>query len=451
MPRRCSTDAFLMGRSVVGVLAALVGAGALIFALAAIRHDGQDDFLTDPPDFRAFYCAGAALDADGDPYRVEPVRSCQHAVLAASHLVLDEHHVLIAPLPPCALVLFGLFARLPFWVAARLWLVLCLAALTVTMLLTRRLTGLPLPVVAVALLGSLGVASLVLGQLVPIVAAALVIAAFAARRGAGRLAGAAAGCLALEPHVALPVWLGLSVLAPRARLPLAGAAGVLVVMSLAFGVQLNLEYLYSVVPAHARSEIMNFPAQYSLSSLLWRLGVGIPRALALGAASYGAMLIVGVAIAAALMRRTRDASFAVLVPVSVALIGGPFVHAHQMALALPCALLLWTCAPPRSLARTLAIAAVVALAIPWETLAESSLVADRFTARAVRPPIALRLPTPNEPIEQSYTAFIDANANRADLRTPFEQAVWKFPTWLALLAVPAAGMLVTRMPQAKRI
>ena len=71
-------------------------------------------------DFRAFYCAGAALDAGADPYRAEPLRSCEVAAWEAFPAGYPEVAV-PAPLPGYALTPFALLARLPYGVAAALW------------------------------------------------------------------------------------------------------------------------------------------------------------------------------------------------------------------------------------------------------------------------------------------------------------------------------------------
>ncbi len=430
-------DGAVLRDRIWGAVAALFAAVAIFAALSAVRQDRQDGFLSNPPDFRAFYCAGAALDAKRDPYRVEPIRTCQRRVLLASHLELDEQHPLFAPLPPYALALFAVLARLPFWAATRLWVVLNLAALIVALFSMQRLTGLRVWSVVLAMLASVGFASLVLGQVVPLVVAALGLAALAVRRGDGRVAAVAAALAALEPHVALPLWLGLALLVPRARVPLVVAGGVLLALSFSFGLRLNVEYVASVVPAHARAEIANFGAQYSLSALLRWCGVPIGAALVLGSASYVIMLATGLLIATALVRRTCDSAFAVLAPPAAVLLGGPFIHGHQMAVALPFALLLLATVPHRTFAHAAVLGAIVALAIPWDSIADMSLVADRLPGPPPRPAVVLPLPAGDEPIERSYTAFMDHNAGRADFRTPFEQLLWKLPVWAALIALLA--------------
>src|SRR5271163_3337629 len=99
--------------------AAAAGFGALLFALTMVPLGqlavyGKDGPVTDPIDFRGPYCAGTALDAGLDPYRIGPIQDCQRAALAVSGLRTSELHVLYAPLPPYALAPFALLAKLPF-------------------------------------------------------------------------------------------------------------------------------------------------------------------------------------------------------------------------------------------------------------------------------------------------------------------------------------------------
>ena len=324
------------------VLGAIGAALFLTASFALAGHlwvVGRDGPITNPLDFRAFYCAGAALGSGHDPYRVEPLRSCERATLASAGLRMDPRRVLPAPLPPYALLAFAAFARLPYRIASEVWFALTLGALSASIWLVALLARLrPLPVAA-ALFASLGTTSIAYGQVVPAALAGLALAALGARRGDGVLAALGCSLAAIEPHLALPAWLGLALLVPVTRVPLA-AAGAALAISLAAGPGLNLEYFASVLPEHARSEVMGFGSQYSLTSLLWTLGTPIPVALAAGTLCYAVMLAAGVAIARRLVAQAGDAAFAVTVPVAAVLLGGPFLHDHQLAAALPLGLML---------------------------------------------------------------------------------------------------------------
>jgi hypothetical protein len=406
---------------------------AILLGRLAVR--GVDGPVTNPVDFRPFYCGGRILAAGRDPYLVEPMRSCQREVLASEGLRLNEAHVLPAPLPPYALAPFALLATLPFATATVVWLALSVFALGVAIVVTRNLSGLPPWIVALAMFASAGFASLVLGQLVPLALAGLLVAALCARRGDGAGAAAAASVGALEPHLALPVWLGLFVFVPGARRPLAVAGALLAALSLSFGAGRNVEFLTSVLPGHARSEAYNFPAQYSLTALLVAARVSLRAALLLGSLSYLAMLGIGLALGAHLAKRFEDPAFCCVTPLAAVLLGGPFVHVHQMAAAVPLGLMLLGRLPRPSFSFAAVTLAVCALAVPWETLAEMPFVADHLPPKTTTRAPALPAVRPGESLEIPYTAFIDAFAQRADSRTPAEQLACKLPTWFALLAL----------------
>jgi hypothetical protein len=411
---------------------------AVLLSRVAVR--GIDGPVTNPVDFRPFYCGGRILAEGRDPYLVEPMRSCQRDVLAGAGLRLNEAHVLPAPLPPYALAPFALLATLPFGTATVVWLALCIFSLGVAIVVTRSLSGLSPSVVALAMFASAGFASLVLGQLVPIALAGLLLAALRARRGDGTGAAAAASLGALEPHLALPVWLGLFLFVPCARRPLAVAAALLAALSLSFGgAGRNVEFLTRVLPGHARAEAYNFPAQYSLTALLVAARMSLGAALLLGSLSYVAMLCAGLALGAHLAKRFADPAFSIVTPLAAVLIGGPFLHVHQMAAAVPLGLMLLGRLPRPSVSFGAVAVAVCALAVPWETLAEMPFVADHLPAKTTTRAPALPRARPGESLEIPYTAFIDAFAQRADSRTPAEQLACKLPTWFALLALLAVA------------
>ena len=72
-------------------------------------------------DFRAFYCAGAAVAQHANPYLEEPLRSCEQNAGPPAEPAFLRPVALPAPLPPYALALFVPFARLPFPAAALLY------------------------------------------------------------------------------------------------------------------------------------------------------------------------------------------------------------------------------------------------------------------------------------------------------------------------------------------
>ncbi len=422
-------------------IAAAVLLCAALTALASQLWDyGRDGPVTNPTDFRVFYCAGAALDRGADPYRVEPLRTCERKTLASAGLHMDPRKFLPAPLPPYALLLFALIASLPYRLASELWFALGIMALCVAIVAVQRLSGLRPVVVAVALFGALGFASLIYGQVVPFVVAALAVAALAARRGDGGVAALCAAVAALEPHLALPAWLGLWIFVRPSRVPLLLAGIVLFMLSPSAVGNLNHEYFTAVLPQHARSELASFGGQYSLASLLYAFGAGSDMALRIGSLSYVVMLGAGLWLAAVLQRRYADPAFAVVTPVAAVLLGGAFIHGHQMAAALPLGLMLAGLLRGHAREQTCVIAAVVALAIPWQTLAEVPFVVAYLPAKpivAAEP----RLPAVRgrDLAEVPYAAYIKAFADRNDPRTRLEQVVWKLPTWFGLMLLLGAA------------
>jgi len=50
----------------------------------------------------------------------------------------------------------------------------------------------------------------------------------------------------------------------------------------------------------------------------------------------------------------------------------------------------------------------------------------------------------SEPAERSYTAFMDAFAERNDPRTVFEQLLTKLPTWYGLIVLLSAASILAR-------
>jgi len=402
---------------------------------------GVDGPLTNPVDFRAFYCGGQTIARGHNPYRLEPLRTCERASLASSGLRMDEKHILPAPLPPYALLAFAAFSRLPMRVASECWLALSIVALAFAIVGVARLSASSLTIGAFAMLGSLGYASLMIGQLVPIVLAALIFAALFARRGNGVGAAVCVAVASLEPHLALPAWCALALFVPRSRVPLAYAAASLAVLSLAAGTALNVEYISQILPQHARSEVYNFAAQYSLSSLLVAGGAPVAMALRLGTLSYVCALVFGLWLGRLLQRRYADPAFVITVPLAAVMLGGPFLHGHQIAAAVPLALMILRRVPSRTPLFPVIVIAVFALAVPWESIAEMPIVADSLPHKVSHAVLA-RLPLfrANDSVELPYTAFVDAFANRADSRTVLEQLSTKIPTWFGLVAILAAAV-----------
>jgi len=338
-----------------------VAAAMMAFAaLLLVRPEVRPSTLL--RDFNAFYCAGASIDRGADPYRAEPLGACERAPRPAGFGQGMANLAMPAPLPPYALAPFTLLAKLPYGAAAAMWVLCLLAAFALTIGAMRRLTNLPLPALIAAFALTDGFAGIALGQIAPMAIAAIALAALFAERGQDRAAAIAAAVAMIEPHVGLPAALALFVWRPQARVPLALAGAICVGLSLALtGLANNLEYVRNVLPAHAFSEIVN-QKQFSLTYILHRLGVDDANALHAGNLSYLMMLVLGIAAAPVIAKRSASAGAIVAFPVAAALVGGPFSHIVQLAAVLPAALLLYARVP--SLRAPLGIA-IAALAVPW--------------------------------------------------------------------------------------
>jgi hypothetical protein len=287
---------------------------------------------------------------------------------------------------------------------------------------------------------------------VPIAVAALAIAALAARAGRGAIVAIALVVASIQLHLAVPACVGAFLLVPRARRPLAIAAGVGVAISLSFYAGLTHEYLASVLPLQSRAEIENFADQYSLSTVLWKLGVSIPLALQLGTLSYVAMFALGVYVGKRLCDRFDDPAFAILAPSAFVTFGGPYIHAHQIASALPFAFLLATYARGGAARAAYAslVAAIVLLAIPFQTIADEPGVNQLLPHQAYVRAGPLREPAASELIETGYIEREDI-LTKSNERTPAVQVMWKVPTWFALAVLLTCAVVVARGPLVRRL
>jgi len=422
-------------RGTLAVLAACFALAALTAGILSAFPVGETP-VSDPIDFLAFDGAAHAAAHGADPYLAEPLRSYERAELAESHIKMVPNLVVPAPLPPYELALFAPLAFVPFRIASAAWLALALLAVAVTIVLLRRTTGAPLLAIAPALLLADAFSSVSVGQIVPLMLCALCAAGAALAAGRPRTAALAALATACEPHVGLAVCAGLFVWEPRARRTLAVGAAALAVLSLCSGgIARNLEYLTVVLPAQARGEGLEFGGQYSVSALLAAYGVQASLALALGSVAYLAAAGAGVAFGGSLARALRSPAAIVFLPAALAVVGGTYVHIHQIAFALPVVLLAFARAPQLRLAT---LAALLLLTVPWEIVAEipgvgpAHHVAHRVDVKAA----LARVAAPDLPAEVAWSVWV--RSGERDSRTRFERLLFKLPTWAGLLLALAA-------------
>jgi hypothetical protein len=425
-------------------------------------------------DFDVFYCAGNALDQHRNPYTYEPVHTCEHAVSPLKVIQNDPALAMPALQPPYAFPPFMALARLNFAQAKIVYGMAIVAALIASVLALAR-TGVPLDVAAIALLLPAGFVELEAGQIVPFALLFLVLCGASLARRRDALAGICAGLTAIEPHLALPVALALLFFVPKARAALIatlaclGAVGLIVT-----GPTVAADYVFHVVPLQAASEI-GFPYQYSLAFLLSEIGVPASLALALGTASFGAFVALGLWIAPRLARSLGRRELIAFLPAATAVMGGVYVHAVELCFAVPVATVL--AVTLRGWKRNLSAAALCALVVPWiavwsikklfalsvllcivllvrlqidpafaaATIAALAAIIYVFELRPPTLPDAFRSAAHfagGELSEIEWKAFVET------LRTPDRH--WlaiKLPTWAALLAVLGAAIAQLRSPQ----
>ena len=310
--------------------------------------------------FRAFYCAGRAVQDRRDPYRVEPLRSCELAVFA-KHSAAGV--VEPAPFPPFVLAGFALLAMLPYSTALGMYIALLVGATGVAVWSLRRITGFPAPFLTACLLWTTLYRNITFAEIPPLVIGVFCASALLLERGKPRAAAVVAVATLVEPHVAIPSLVALAMYYPRTRTVLAGLAVIFALVSLAtVGFATCVEYAVKVLPLHAASEV-SANDQYSLTWLLHQMRVGDAVALQLGSASYLIMSIAGIAVGRLLAMRYGKPSLLLLVPAAFVMVGGSFIHDIQLPIALPAALVLLRVVPERL--KPIVLGAIGVLAISW--------------------------------------------------------------------------------------
>ena len=173
-----------------------------------------------------------------------------------------------------------------------------------------------------------------------------------------------------------------------------------------------------------------------MSALLAQAGLAPELALQLGSLSYLVMAGAGIVLAGRLARAQHDPAYIALAPPAFALLGGAYAHIHQMAFALPLAFM---CVTKRGAWRPLAFAALLLLAIPWQTFAEMPFVYTRLPRPAyvdVRP--AMRRLADGGRLAEDEWGLWETFSVR-DRRTPAQRLETKLPTWLGLIALAIAA------------
>jgi len=331
----------------------------MLLAMAVSLDHVRRWFTGLPPDLRAFYAAGQLVDRRVSPYTVEPLLSRERA-LTGPHAT--QPIAAPVPLPPYDLVAFGLLARLPVRAAAACMGMLTIGAAFVIAAATHRPARIPFPLAAAVAFAAVVYSASGLGQIAPIAIALLALALWALRTGRERTAGLAVAASLIQPQIAVGAFISTLLFVPKARL---SALAVVLIAALASSLTLPeaviTEYA-GVLKIHALAEI-HFPAQYSLTWLAARFGAPPESALWAGAGSSALFLLTSLTIVARASRMARANGAVIAVPAAFAVLGGSFLHEHQLALALLPALLYSR--PTRSLFDSLWALAV--LVIPFSS------------------------------------------------------------------------------------
>ncbi len=314
-------------------------------------------------DFRAFYCAAAAVSHGANPYTASAIYACESTPMPLGLYQATPGVAVPAPLPGYALLAFVPLGVLPYLAACVLWLAVLLATVFLSAAALARLMNRSFDAMLWTLATGFAVISLPFGELGSVIVAAVLWMAVALRRGAWGWAAAAGGVAMILPHVALPALLGAFLFVPQMRARIVVLAAVLTALDLlCSGPEVAFSYLRDVLPAHAHSEIGS-TAQYGMTWILHGLHASDRAAIAGGEASYAVMTVLGLAAARALTLRQGDPAYAALIPPAFAVLGGTFMHYTQIMIAIPAALLLYQQSGER--VRAIFAAAFLLLVFPW--------------------------------------------------------------------------------------
>jgi hypothetical protein len=452
--------------------------GVLLVALALLAIAALRDFVRlgdalpwrQLYDFADFYCAGAALDSGADPYRFEPLHTCEHRVNRSAAYRHDPGRVVPAPLPPYDFPPFMLAARSSFSLARAIDAVAILLALLLA-IWAIALCGVPLDLTALALVLPAGYVLLNAGQVVPFALAALAGCGAALALQRDRIAGILAALTLIEPHLGLPVCAALVIWGPRTRLSLTASILALALLGVwTLGISGVGEYVGRVLPAQAAAET-GYVYQYSLTYLLRTFGASPVAALLLGELSYLAALIAGVWLGGRVSTGLGRRELLAYLPAACSVIGGPYVHMVDLPFAIPAALVLATTLEGRS--RNIAAVALALLAVPWIPawttkklfLASLFVVAAILLRLRVRAPLAIGTFTavaatmylfelappapfvatsalfpPGALAQQAWQEYV----TQLGAATPLWTAI-KLPSWIALGALIAAALGALRV------
>ncbi|MEO6914095.1 MAG: hypothetical protein ABI182_08765, partial [Candidatus Baltobacteraceae bacterium] len=156
-------------------------------------------------DYRAFYCAGRAVQQHENPYQPTVLSACESERVPAPLFSTKPGEVLPAPLPGYLAAAFVPLALLPFGVSALLFALISILAIAFAIAGLAKL-GLGSPWVLAAIFAMpLAAISLPFGELPPIALAGIVLVALAVRRDSRRIVVVGLALAMVEPQVGLAV------------------------------------------------------------------------------------------------------------------------------------------------------------------------------------------------------------------------------------------------------
>lgn len=356
--RRAAGRGMLMRNMNAPAGRAAFAAVSLVLAVVAfaLAHRG----LVGHQSFKAFYCAGAAVRERLDPYRVEPLRSCERSFETSP---MPSGYVEPAPQPGYVLAGFALLSSLPARLAAELFALALVGASIVSALALGRLIRAPSYAVLLAL-APLTLLNVAYGEIPPLALVAICVAAYLLHAERPAAAGVAVSLALVQPNVGLPAVLALLIFAPGTRIAIvATGAGLAVLSAIALGAGPNVEYFTRVLPLLANAEIVASD-QYSLSRLLYVLGTPAGAALLAGKIWFAFAAIAGIFAAGRLARTRGKVDLLPLLPPAAVTLFGIYLHDIQILIAVPAVLIL-AARLEKDSARAFASLFVVLLVTVW--------------------------------------------------------------------------------------
>ena len=307
----------------------ILSISTLVIGVGHFRH-----WVGLPADFRAFYSAGKVVQMHHDPYRLQPLLQVEQSYESPAERV---DLVTPSPIPPYELYIFSLVAAIPVHLAT-ICLAMSLVVATVTIAFCiGRLSPMPFLLAIPVVYFSIAYLASEVGQIAPIAIAAISLATLLLHEKRYTAASIALACSMLQPQFAAPAIICAFIFVPQMRVSLLCCGGGLAALTLRLGLQENLEYPTALhLQALAESQ---YSRQYSLTWLLYFLRIPQNVALMLGSFSTICSLLFAIWFIARNRIATLRCNGMFIIPASLAVLGGTYVHEYQMAIAVLAAII----------------------------------------------------------------------------------------------------------------